>query len=258
MVLGNIIAQPQYPEEAENTGDPVKIPDIIGPWLNRKEDWVETLGKSTSFGIGAFAHFLNIVGLGGEFDFTKYTNKSSELRTRVMDTTWFNPNEAYIKRSIEDPGVRRYLESNKFRESVYMITGLMVAREASETLEAMKGRGVYSQIGADLTSVGAPVVVGPKGHLAKQTQRVITFSKADDFILAFRLTRIKVKRMGEIRVDKYTRGAMYSLGPGSGHGAVVPDSEQLVIETEDYGADPRDVRLLDLQDESCELAAFAF
>ena len=234
ILLGNIIASPRNPEDSLNDNEPVSLNNNYfrayeKGWSHKTEHHHDTSG-------GFFTQFFQIDGLGSDIDFQHKSSKAEEL-SGDLEISWFNPQKPYINQSIQHSGVQSYLESNKFREPVYMITGVMVLRGAAALNKNIKERGFHTQVGVDLSALSVPVSVGPKLGVSGGTQNEVASSEISDFVLAFRLTRIKVKRDGRVESDRYTKGASYSLDSEVGDTVIVPEIATIEVEEDDMTAE---------------------
>jgi hypothetical protein len=210
ILLGNIIASPDVPEECLNKVAPSPIMNDVKPFEAHKIRWKDSTSKHSKMSGGIFAQVLQVVGLGGDIGGGRTGSSSDGISAERVDTYWFNPKEENINASIEDPGVKAYLVATKHHHPIFLITGIMVARGASAIQTSMKGNHFQTQIGVDLTSVGAPVTMGPKGSVSHGHEREFSFDKASDFVLAYRLMKIRVTRKAEVSSKRYHEGALHS------------------------------------------------
>ena len=212
--LGNIIASPADPEEKENQSPPRERLGDNQTYNARKSGWSDIGTARHTIEGGLFAKFLSVFGIGGEASLKHRGSSSTSLSAAFVDTCWFNPTKDYIKESIQDPGVRSYIEENRWQSPVYMITGLMIVRGAAASKKAMAEKGIRTQFGADIT-VGVPLTVGPKLDVERAEEHNILFDHASDFVLAYRLRKIEVKQRGTVKSKKYTKGALYDSDLGN-------------------------------------------
>ncbi|KAG8529012.1 uncharacterized protein KY384_006701 [Bacidia gigantensis] len=175
-----------------------------------------------------------------------------------MDTCWFNPTKQYIADSVLDPGVQTYIKENKRRRPVYMITGLMIARGASASKKSMVDKGLHAQFGVDFSAIGVPAALGPKIEVASGKEQTIHFDHATDFVLAYRLKKIKVKAKGAIKSKPYNTGALFDSDVKESALPVDTSWDIDDIEAEDVTADLLDggsTSHVARFDEECELVA---
>ena len=213
ILLGNIIASPDTPEASLNTQIPNQFMENMKILEAHKRGWKDEQGAHHNISGGVFAQFLQMIGLGGDIDGGHEGSSHHRISAKQMDIYWFNPDASDIEKSIEDSGVKKYLDFNNYRRPVFLVTGLMIARGASAVHHSMKGAFLHTKIGIDLTAAGAPVTVGPKASLTSHRDRDIAFDEASDFVLAYRLTRIKCTRTARVSSKEHTKGALYGTNP---------------------------------------------
>ena len=206
--LGNIVASHKDPEEKENHNPPRERLGDNRTYSARKSGWSDIDTARQTVEGGFFAKFLSVFVFGGEASLRHVRYSSTSLSAAFMDTYWFNPTKQYIEESIQDPGVKSYIEENKWRNPVYMITGLMIVRGASASKSAMAEKGIHTQFGVDITA-GVPLTLGPKLDLETSREQTMLFDHASDFVLAYRLRKIKVKQSGTVKSKQYSKGALY-------------------------------------------------
>lgn len=81
----------------------------------------------------------------------------------------------------------------------------------------MRERGLYAHAGVEgtLFSGGAaPFALGPEGEFKWGGKESTSFEDADDFVFAFRLRQIKIKKSGEITSKTKIDGALFGLQDG--------------------------------------------
>jgi len=88
---------------------------------------VVTLGRDLNLGI--FAKWMELVG--GEIGWSRNKSESNSYTFKTLTRHIFTPNLAYAKLACEDPSVVEYIKSSGFRTNLYMVTGILIAKEAS-------------------------------------------------------------------------------------------------------------------------------
>ncbi|KAF2184490.1 hypothetical protein K469DRAFT_751064 [Zopfia rhizophila CBS 207.26] len=67
-------------------------------------------------------------------------------------------------------------------------------------------------VGMDGTALAAPVEVGPELEVQKEKGEGVGWSTSDDFVFAYRVSRLKVKgKTGEVREEEHTKEGLYGL-----------------------------------------------
>ena len=133
--------------------------------------------------------------------------------------TWseFRSSLQYIRASVAEEYVDEFIRANKFREKVYMVTGVMIASGAAGMIHSMRKRGLYVHLGVKGTIISsgiAPISAGTKGDVHWGNEATTSFSDPDDFVFAFRLRQIKIRKTGEIVHKPKVDGALFGLEDG--------------------------------------------
>ena len=212
IVLGNIVASPSTPEDAINGTPPPSFYDPKAPYESWQSNWKSEKEKHISGSGGIWASFLQLLGVGGDFSVKISDSNKDIFEFRRLTTRYFVPNTKYVEACLKDEDVQDFLKKNKYREPLYMITGVKVAQGASVTREFMKERGLFAQFGIDLTAATGgmvPLQFGPKLDVSRGSSDKESSSEMSDFIFAFRLREIKFKRK-EMTHEDYTKHALYS------------------------------------------------
>jgi hypothetical protein len=166
--------------------------------------------------MGIWASFLQlIVGVGGDVGVSVANETSQSYSAEVMKWSEFRPSLAYMRQAVKEEEVDEFIRGNRFREKVYMVTGIMVASGASGVVDRMRERGIYAHVGVDATVLSggmAPVAMRPEGELTQGKREREAFSDADEFVFAFRLRQIKVKKTGEVTHKAKVDGALFGVG----------------------------------------------
>lgn len=204
--LGDIIASPENPEQPINGDPPPQVPTDRLRWITEDNwSWSKEFARSRSGGI--FASFLSLSGIGGDIEVTATSGHKELYDAGILATVYFAPTSAYIKQCLEDEDVKDALTGPNRKKRVFMITGLKTAYGATKALEIMKKRGVHGQLGVDLTALGAPISLGPKGGYSTSTTEKNS-GNVSDFVFGFKLSVLSYKK-GQVEQESYTKGALY-------------------------------------------------
>ncbi|KAF2492478.1 hypothetical protein BU16DRAFT_564930 [Lophium mytilinum] len=209
--LGSIISSPSLPDEPINT---MPLPlEASAIHTHNQTNWTSCHAKTKSGRIGVWGSFLQfVVGAGGDVSVGWKNEDSQLLMAKNMCTRYFVPSQEYVRATVMEDSVREYIINNKFRERLFMITGVMIASGASGLNSYMRDNGIYAHVGVDATiPCGVPFAGGPKFEGHQTTKTDVAFEGADDFVFAFRLRHIKVKKTGEVSHKQYNKGALYDL-----------------------------------------------
>ncbi|KAF3314502.1 hypothetical protein TWF173_004585 [Orbilia oligospora] len=141
--------------------------------------------------LGIWAKFVAMEGIGIDLSFSAEQIEGLEFKFKGLDTEEFNPTREYIAACMELAEVKDYFDYSQSKPPVYLITGLMVAREPSVTVRTERGRRIAAEIGVNIPNTAE---VGPRGNLESEAKNSIIVSKSDDFVVGLRLRKIWYKR----------------------------------------------------------------
>jgi len=232
VVLGSIIEDPKNPESRINKNGPVAVPDTKIQ-QGQKTDWETTTDELRSGKIGLWAQCLQVIGLGGDFSLSALKSSLENHKFEFLETKYFLPDEieGYMDESVFDDYVQAYFEVAK--KPVYMITGLKIARGSVVETKEKKEYGGDGKLGIDLKPVAVPLTFGPKGEFKNQKERTVGWGGSTDYIFAYRLTRIRSRKYGTYKTDKFNKGAVFDKDGGreedEGFDIDDDDGEQLGI-----------------------------
>lgn len=244
ILLGNIITSPSGPDAPLNRTPFVIDPNEID--IHNEQKWKKQVGKDHDVTVGIWASFMQfIVGIGGDLSVGQSTDITNSLKGDTT-TEEFSPALDFVKACIQDQGVQQYLNQHKkkiilghFSARIYMITGIKIAKDASQVAEAAKHRNIHLHLGVDGTGAGVPGSAGPDLDLKWGNTNNETFEKADTFVLGFRLHEIKIhpKNLEDVKIKQFVDGA--KLGKDA-------DKDQLdEVELETDGLETEDARAAD-------------
>ena len=205
--LGSLIIDPRNPARSLNkkNGVPIEPIDIT---TNSKADWSITREKLLSGRIGIWASFLTpILGVGTDPGIDGSRDKDELYECKTLETSYLQPDEAYIAKSLQDPVVKAY--TDKFwHKSIYMVTGVKVAKGATVKTLNGTGFGAELKVGLNATPVGVPAGGGPEVEWETKKKITVKFGASEDFILGYHLIRIKPKKDGSFVEEDYNKWAL--------------------------------------------------
>lgn len=148
------------------------------------------------------------------------------FRFEKMHTEEFFPNEQYINALLKtSPVATRML--TKQHKDLFVIVGVKTVSGAAVKRAHSGNIGGSLDISIDAAVAGSPVPtsIGPSVVSSLGSHESVSFEGSDDFVFAFRVQKLRVKRSEEdIRQEDYTKGAMFEYGS-----AVKKDNEVLEI-----------------------------
>ena len=129
--LGGIITHAREADAPQNSTpmpiDPASMP--IYAVEDHNQSFTFENGRSYTSGI--WASFLAmILGLGGDLEGNKTKQDSETWTVQTLKTIYFNPTPEYIKQSLENSAVKKYIQEDAgwLRSTrLYMITGMKLA-----------------------------------------------------------------------------------------------------------------------------------
>jgi hypothetical protein len=163
-------------------------------YLSHKSGFKATRGRLQNGEFGVWAKVLGLTGFGGKARW-KYEMSSDDIYTfQSLDTTFFNPKQKYVEKSMQVPAIKRFMEAARYKTPVYMITGLKVASGASLESSKTKNHGSMLTLEAHGTPIAIPAAMGSKAGVAKSKTESMSFASSSDFVIAFRLRKILYKK----------------------------------------------------------------
>jgi hypothetical protein len=221
VVLGRLIKDPKNPESKIAKSDivPIQQSDIYD---GDKTDWETTLEQVRSGNVGFWVKCMQIIG--GGLSFSQIKSSMEKHKFEHLETKYFLPDDEYFSQVLEDAGAKAYLHVHRGKQPIYLITGIKIARGASVVTESSRDQSVKGDLKVDLTTVGAPVDLGPDASLRSEEKKGISYGGSTDYIFAYRLTRIKKKEgQTEPKIESYVKGAVYGKGEQSSDSKKIGD-----------------------------------
>jgi hypothetical protein len=122
-----------------------------------------------------------------------------------METSYFYPTDEEITERAMDNKVKRVLDSGIMGSSVYMITGIKIARGFVAKSKDSKGHDVNTTADADLGLVtGVPIDIGGEVHSKSKELEQIDLKAGQDIVFAYQLREIVPKSGKDGMVAKST------------------------------------------------------
>jgi hypothetical protein len=186
IVLGDVVSDPSIPTNPVNQQPLTFPPSIPISYSIPLKNWKWSGALAVKFGGGIFAQFAGVV------DFEISTHKGRETKReyscKELETQSFQVSEAYISLIKALPEVQAKILR---RESLYVITGIKIAKGATVNEEVFKNLSVRLATTVDLTALGgAPVKVGPQAEVDSSAPERLEYNIDEDFVFAYRLEEI--------------------------------------------------------------------
>lgn len=206
--LGQIITSPTEPWN--RLADPLPVPRELVQ-TSRKEDWGTEVHKLREHRIGIWAQFAAmILGVGADLVVEWSKNNADVFQFSELVTTFFEPDADFVKRSVLGEGCERVTEwaKKKRGKPLYMVTGIKVARGAQHMRSRIKGVDVEFKPGVEATPfIGVPISGGLLVGGGKSKGEAVWYSDSSDFVFAYRLRRIIIKKQTVATNKSFVKGA---------------------------------------------------
>ncbi|KAK4457634.1 hypothetical protein QBC42DRAFT_341575 [Cladorrhinum samala] len=221
LALGTVIPHPSRPtlSLASLASDHPEIPLPKTQTLVEKSH-THSRDSSRSFGASLFAKILDLASASASFDLSKYRNTS--LGTVDLDVITFaggfNGGSA-LEKITQLPRVKKHIESGLFgvkRRPVYIISGLLVARDSFEVSGAV-GSAKAVSVGASAplaAGAGVPLEVGGEVSVGGEKARSDGYQTAAGVIFAYRVHVIRTARDGDAEAELFTSRTAFLSGEG--------------------------------------------
>lgn len=197
--LGQLIADPNEPHQAIDTSGPSAFPKDM-PQVESQEEafsWDVNVGSSGHVALSAEMDGLPVSAtVQAEFK----RNMHDWAQFKNLDTQLIAPTRGYVEASMMRPAVKTFLGKHFLPKSVFMITGLKIARgvERGAKRENMVGGGL--DVGVT-PSLGIPISLGPDVGGSVDRSEEIKAKVAKDFVWAVSLRQIYYRR-GKVGKDR--------------------------------------------------------
>lgn len=209
---------------------PKSIPDLQETCL---VDCKESMQKLRAGRLGLWTGFVQyITGIGGEVDVGHRAVDEAVYHFDQLETRYFEPDDDFIRQSLQAPDAQMFLNMGFRRKPVYMITGLKIARGASATIAKSRKHGVKLEVGVNGSVLGIPASVGPSVEVSNKLTQTTSFQSSTDFVFAYRV--IKISRFpwkSGFKHSGYSKGALYDLDANHARDSK-DDPEEFKVETD--------------------------
>ncbi|KAM0433289.1 hypothetical protein ACHAPT_004165 [Fusarium lateritium] len=197
--------------------DPIvqEIPEADLCPVDEKTVFVISLRELHSADFGLKAKVSELLDLHSSASIERTKGRDSLLSCQCLETITFNPTESYINDSVNNSKkVGLYLRSGWLRgTSVYMVTGLKVARGASFT--SSTSNTVTLETDSGLVPSGIPVSAGVRAGYESNIEEGEKWDASTDFIVAFKVRKIWLDRKEQVKHQAYNQKAVMQDGTSS-------------------------------------------
>ncbi|RAO74152.1 uncharacterized protein BHQ10_010164 [Talaromyces amestolkiae] len=214
--IGSILTKPTEPEsllEGYSITTPHDDVPIKSTW---KVDFRSEDEKRKSRGYGISADLFKTLPVPIELNATRSNESTTvnEIGAKRLETYIMTPTTAYLDQVLSTPPVQEYLRKHKYFTSLYIVTGIRVARHGSGSKANSHSSKI--QLGASIDAggiSGAPGIldVGPNFGRTKEIKRREEWTTCSDYIYAYRVAKIKQSLRGNGPKLTHHKGELYSL-----------------------------------------------
>ncbi|RFN51774.1 hypothetical protein FIE12Z_3977 [Fusarium flagelliforme] len=134
---------------------------------------------------------------------------------KTLETTHFIPTTEYLQKCVEAETLQRYLEITSYRKPVYIITGVKVVTgaEVNTSKSGTIGGDITVEVDGTVWTGGSVPIGGGSGIEGKTAKSQGTkWEGSGDFVFAFRVSKVVVKKSGEVNEEEYRKGAILNSG----------------------------------------------
>ncbi|KIL92962.1 hypothetical protein FAVG1_04143 [Fusarium avenaceum] len=206
--LGNVISSVKEPHRPRFYHPPSADSDIT-KLETKSVQYTKEKFKSGRFSI--LTKFLSVFGFGIDVGAEIERSDQETFFFKTLETSQFIPTAAYLQKCVEAETVRRYLEITRYRKPIYIITGLKIVTgaEANTLKSRTVGSNLAVEVDGTVWSGGAVPVGGGPGIEGKTTTSQGTkWEATGDFVFAFRVSKVVVKKTGDLDEEEFRKGAM--------------------------------------------------
>jgi hypothetical protein len=240
--LGQIINDMQLPYRA--LSPPLNTPQSPLPEINTayKVDYTFDYATNLSGAVGVQTQFLAQLGspLGADINVSGERENTKKLETERLETHFIEPGQKYVEDSVlQVPVVKAYLHDRKLAGSVYMVTGIKIAKGAKYSSKEKRGNGGGGGITVDATALaGVPVSGGPQAKVKKSTEVGESYTSCSDFVFAYRVQRVSIA---------WFWGTVKSKEKDGGHLSGVGDDEEIDLDDVEDELEPLDIIAVNIE-----------
>ena len=218
IALGSIIVNPKTPQKSLNSRSDQRVA-IPADELQEsfKDNWRDAIRSGRHHRVTLWTSFLQmILGIGADVSAGLTNGREDIYEFRRLETKYFEPDAAYIQKSLQKEGVQAYITATRHKKPVYMVTGVKIARGAAVRSKTMIEYGGMLRVGLDATSLtGVPISGGPQIEKSEMKERLVRFDSGSDYVFAYRVVKIHLRRDGSVkRLEDFNKGALFGVDEG--------------------------------------------
>jgi hypothetical protein len=161
--------------------------------------------------IGVRCTFLGLVGIKAGGGYNRNYDSSDIYKCEVLETSCFQPDNAYIFESLRNQLVKSYIIDNGHRLPVYMITGVKIARGFSATTKRTRTHDGDLNMVVNTASLKATANAGPAFKVSISSSQAASFGAGEgstDCVFAYQLIKIRSKRNDKFTEEEFYKGTL--------------------------------------------------
>ncbi|KAL5319283.1 hypothetical protein ACEPPN_012333 [Leptodophora sp. 'Broadleaf-Isolate-01'] len=210
--LGSIIKSPRSPELSVNRKKSPLL-SALEVDVTRLFDSSRQLTRNGKGKTGVWVEFLGGMGIGADISGNWDNIEQSTYKFDELITKTISPSLAEISAIFNEQEVQQCLKDSRFRDNLYMITGIKIARGADVAVSKIRSRGGNLNFGIDTTPFGVPIKIGPDIEISKEVGQSFEEKHTEDFVFAYRLREIRYRRKVVEDQKEYRKGDLMGAGP---------------------------------------------
>ncbi|KAF2865205.1 hypothetical protein BDV95DRAFT_599866 [Massariosphaeria phaeospora] len=216
-------------------------------YTTQKENFTLSTQSHQKANVALLAQFLAQLGspVSGNVSVEHEKGDATQWNINELQTTFIEPTNEYIERSIQRPEVQAALQGKLVGNAVYIITGLKIARGASYARATGRSCRVSSGISIDASALaGVPVSAGPEVGTQASKHESEACGLCSDVVWAVRMRKIHLSFWDKEMVLKDVFG-----GELCSYGDVAPRRDAIERTAGDDVASRKEVENADLEED---------
>lgn len=196
------------PDQPINT-DTRLSPPISQVKRHGEHAWTFDSSTDSCWSAGVEADIPVFLPVGGSLGYGMTNKQRLVVECEQLDTERFVPTPTYLAEALADDFVRAYCQK-RWHPSVYLVTGLKIAKKATITTGVSRSHGGNIKAKLDASSFGVPVAAGPSFEASNAGTRDTARYIEGPFILAYQLKRLRLSRKGAVKAkESYNNFALF-------------------------------------------------
>ncbi|KAK3361556.1 hypothetical protein B0T24DRAFT_599266 [Lasiosphaeria ovina] len=169
-----------------NRGAVVPIPAKLRYAPTTQSGFAETRSRLREGHGGVWARSLIAQGVGASASASAQSETTSKVACDAIVTTYFDPDRAYVARSLASGDVSEHFAGSGYEDDVYLVTGLKVAKKLRYSSSTSAQRAASAEVAACEPHTGTEIGAGAGG--SSDNAYTVGFD-VDDVVVGFRVRR---------------------------------------------------------------------